>query len=92
MLSSLGTSGFFADRLDFAQVSAVGFSLGGYTAMALAGAQTCLDEFETWRRANGITEGGPREFPDAADRIPALMETSNAFCRSQAEHGHDRTD
>lgn len=92
MLSSLGTSGFFANRLDFDQVSAVGFSLGGYTVMALAGAQTSLEEFEGWRSANGISEGGPKEFPDAADSIPTLMETSDAFRRSWAEHGHDRSD
>ncbi|MEZ5776794.1 MAG: hypothetical protein R3E44_00385 [Paracoccaceae bacterium] len=92
LLSSLGASGFFANRLDVDQVSAVGFSLGGYTVMALAGAQTCLEEFEGWRSANGITEGGPKEFPDAADSVPTLMETSDSFRRSWAEHGHDRTD
>ncbi|ATG40959.1 alpha/beta hydrolase family protein [Phaeobacter piscinae] len=92
MLSSLGTSGFFADRLDFDQVSAVGFSLGGYTVMALAGAQTSLEEFEGWRSANGISEGGPKEFPNAADSISTLTETSDAFRRSWAEHGRDRSD
>lgn len=92
MLSSLGASGFFANKLDLDQVSAVGFSLGGHTVMALAGAQTCLEEFDGWRSANGITEGGPIEFPDAADSIPTLMEISDAFRRSWAEHGHDRTD
>ncbi len=92
MLSSLGARGFFANRLDFDQVSAVGFSLGGYTVMALAGAQTSLEEFDNWRRVNGITDGGPKEFTDAADSIPTLMETSNAFRRSWAKHGHDYTD
>lgn len=92
LLTSLGQTGFFANRLDFDLVSAVGFSLGGYTVMALAGAQTSLEEFEGWRSANGIPEGGPKEFPDAADSIPTLMETSDAFRRSWAEHGHDRSD
>ena len=92
MLSSLGENGFFADRLDMDRVSAVGFSLGGYTVMALAGAQTRLEEFESWLRTNGIAEGGPKEFPDAADSIPILMESSEAFRRSWAEHGHDRSD
>ncbi len=92
MLSSLGANGFFADRLDFHQVFAAGFSLGGHTVMALAGAQTCLDEFDNWRSANRITEGGPKEFPDAAESVPRLMETSGAFRRSWAKHGHDHTD
>lgn len=92
LLSSLGASGFFANRLDFDQVSAVGFSLGGYTVMALAGARTSLEEFDSWRSANGITEGGPKEFPDAADSVPTLMETSDAFRLSWTEHGQDYTD
>ncbi len=92
LLSSIGTSGFFANKLDFSQVSAVGFSLGGYTVMALLGAQTSLEEFEIWRRENEITAGGPKEFPDAADSIPTLMETSEAFRASWARHGHDYSD
>lgn len=92
LLSSIGTMGFFADKLDFDQVSAVGFSLGGYTVMALAGARTSLDEFDVWREANQITVGGPKEFPDAADSIPSLMKTSEAFRSSWARHGNDYTD
>lgn len=92
LLSSIGTTGFFASRLDFDQVSAVGFSLGGYTVMALSGAQTSLDEFDAWRNANNITEGGPKEFPNAADSIPILLETSDAFRQSWARHGDDFSD
>ena len=51
-----------------------------------------MEELEGWRSANGISEGGPKEFPEAADSVPALMETSEAFRRSWAEHGHDRSD
>lgn len=92
LLSSLGTNGFFANRLDINQVSAVGFSLGGYAVMALAGAQTSLEEFDNWRSANGITDGGPKEFPDAAGSIPTLIETSDAFRRSWTGHENDYTD
>ncbi len=92
LLTSIGTKGFFASRLDFDQVSAVGFSLGCHTVMALSGAQTLLDEFDAWRSANNITEGGPKEFPDAADSIPDLVETSKAFRQSWAQHGGDFTD
>lgn len=86
LLSSIGETGFFANRLDVDQVSAVGFSLGGYTVMALSGAKTSLDEFDTWRIANNVTEGGPKEFPDAAESIPALLKTSEAFRQSWARH------
>lgn len=92
LLTSIGTMGFFANRLDFDQVSAVGFSLGGHTVMALSGAQTSLDEFDTWRSKNNITAGGPKEFPDAADSIPALVETSKAFLQSWSRHGDDFSD
>lgn len=92
LLSLIGTTGFFANRLDFDQVSAVGFSLGGHTVMALAGAQTSLDEFDAWRIANNITVGGPKEFPDAADSIPNLLEGSDAFRQSWARHGDDFAD
>ncbi len=92
LLSSIGATGFFANRLDFDQVSAVGFSLGSYTVMALSGAQTSLDEFDAWRSANNITVGGPKEFPDAAHNIPALTKTSDAFRKSWARYGDDFTD
>ncbi|AXI47161.1 dienelactone hydrolase [Sulfitobacter sp. SK012] len=92
LLTSLGTSGFFANSLDFDRVSAAGFSLGGHTILALSGAQTSLDEFDQWRSANMITQGGPKEFPDAADHIPTLIETSQAFRHSWARHGDDFTD
>lgn len=92
LLSSIGKTEFFANRLNVDQVSAVGFSLGGYTVMALSGARTSLGEFDAWRRASNVTEGGPKEFPDAADSIVALTETSEAFRQSWARHGDDFTD
>lgn len=92
LLSSIGTTGFFADRLDLDQVAAVGFSLGGYYVLALLGAQTSLDAFDAWRSANDITAGGPKEFPDAADSISALLERSRAFRQSWARHGDDFAD
>ena len=92
MLSEIGTKGLFADRLDFDQVSAVGFSLGGYTVLALLGARTSLDAFDAWRRSNEITTKGPKEFPDAADSIPTLLEKSDAFRTSWSRHGDDYSD
>lgn len=92
LLTSIATTGFFADRLDLSQVSAIGFSLGAHTVLALTGAQTSLDEFDAWRNDNNVTDGGPKEFPDAADSIPSLLETSEAFRQSWARHGDDFSD
>lgn len=92
LLTSLGQTGFFADRLDDSRASAIGFSLGGHTVMALAGGRTSLDEFDASRSAGGIAERGPKEFPDASDNIPALLENSQAFRQSWALHGDDFTD
>lgn len=92
LLTSLGVSGFFAGQLDFDRVSAVGFSLGGHSVLALAGAQTSMVEFEAWHSANAITTRGPKEFPDVADQIPVLAETSDAFQQSWARQGDDFTD
>lgn len=92
LLTSLGSSEFFADRLDLNRVSAVGFSLGGHTVLALSGAQTSMAEFEAWQSANNITTRGPKEFPDAADQIPVLAKTSEAFRQSWSRQGDNFTD
>ncbi len=92
LLSSLSAEGSFADRLRTDQVSALGFSLGAYSVLALAGAKTSLTEFETWQRAHNIQERGPREFPDAMDKIPDLTKTSPAFRQAWQRHDQDFTD
>lgn len=60
-------------------MSAVGFSLGGYTVLAMAGALTAVDRYRTWALASPGFEGGPREMPNAAARVPELLETSAPF-------------
>lgn len=92
LVSSLATTEPFADRLNLDQVFAAGFSLGAYTVLAMAGAQTSLAEFEAWQREAGLTVAGPKEFPDAADHIPKLLRSSRAFQRSWAEHDRDVSD
>lgn len=92
LLSSMDQETFFSGRLDLDQVSAIGFSLGAYTVMAVAGAQTSLEAFEAWRSNNEIAESGPREFPNAADAIPALLKTSQAFATSWARSEDDFSD
>lgn len=92
LLSILSEGGLFADRLDLGRVSAVGFSLGGYTVLALAGAITSLAEFENWRISRNISIGGPREFPGAADHIPRLLASSEPFRRAWHRHGESFAD
>ena len=80
LLTSL-SDGAFADALDLDQVYAVGFSLGGYSVLSLAGARTSLEAFDKWRQIAGIATEGPAEFPDAGSQIPKLLETSEVFSR-----------
>ncbi len=59
-------------------MTAAGFSLGGHTALSLAGAITDMALFRTW--AEGRPGGrGPREFPDLADHIAPLLNSSAVF-------------
>lgn len=79
--------GLFAGKIDISRVYAAGFSLGGYTVLALAGAITDVKLFDEW--ANGLQgQRGPREFPDIADHIPDLLATSAVFRASQDRQGH----
>jgi predicted dienelactone hydrolase len=68
----------FADRLNLEAVFAAGFSAGAYTAMLLSGARTAFSQFEAARTDPAFSRG-PREFPDLADHIPALLKSSPVF-------------
>ena len=74
------------NRIDLDQISVAGFSLGGYTSIALAGAVTSMQLFETWLTANPSSIGGPREFPDLDKKIPQLMSSSPQFRQSWDRH------
>jgi len=78
LLDRLGTAGPFAGRLDLGDVTAAGFSIGGYTVLALAGAVTEMALFRAWAAAQPFVKG-PREFPDIADHIAPLLATSAPF-------------
>ena len=73
----------FAGRLDLDRVHVVGYSLGGCTATALLGAVTESSPFERSDRNTEFSRG-PKEFPDLADHLPGLLETSAAFRASWA--------
>jgi predicted dienelactone hydrolase len=84
LLTALAERGPFAGRLDIDRVYAVGFSLGAYTVLALAGAVTSMNRYLEWASDFPSFQGGPREMPDAASHIPELMRTSEPFRASWA--------
>ena len=79
LLSELSLRGPFAGQLDLSRTHAVGFSLGAYAALALAGAISDMDRFEQWTIDAGRQGIGPPEFPDAADALPHLLDSSAPF-------------
>lgn len=78
LLDALSEHSALTGKVDFDKVFAAGFSLGGYTVLAAVGAITQVELFEKWRAATG-GPAGPREFPDLAEHVPALMVSSAVF-------------
>lgn len=74
-----------ANLIDPDNIYASGFSLGGYTVLAAAGAQTNLKQFETWQLLAGKSSG-PREFLDLLQIIPDMLRTSKVFRESMDRH------
>ena len=83
MLDALAKDGAFAGRIDLDRAFVVGYSLGGCTAAALLGAITETSRFERTPKNKNFGRG-PREFPDLADHLPGLLETSAIFRDSWA--------
>ncbi|WP_299295265.1 hypothetical protein [uncultured Tateyamaria sp.] len=92
LLSELAHHGPFANRLDTAAVTVIGFSLGAYTALALVGARTAWQRFEAWHAENGTHLEGPRECPDVMQSLPDLMANSAVFRASWDRQEADYTD
>jgi predicted dienelactone hydrolase len=92
MLDHLAACGPLSGALDGARVSALGFSLGGPTVMALMGARFDMGRYLAWRARTPGLPGGPREFPDLAEAGRALLETEGPFRQSWQAHGRDFTD
>ena len=78
LLDRLAVEGHFAQRLDLSDVTAAGFSLGGYTALALAGAITETERVIAFAKDYPFS-GGPREMPDMAGQIEPLLASSEVF-------------
>ncbi|MEM9370910.1 MAG: alpha/beta fold hydrolase [Pseudomonadota bacterium] len=92
LLSHMAQDDFFSGSIDLDRAFAVGFSLGGYSVLALAGARTSIDEFQRWQTENQIATSGPREFPDAGAQVSRLMNSSAAFRDSWARSSDDFSD
>ena len=71
----------FGERIDTDAVFAAGFSAGAYAVMLLAGARVRTSQFGADNPRPSLTRG-PREFPDLAEHIPRLLETSPVFRQS----------
>lgn len=91
LLDLVAAEGPFADRLDLSDVSAAGFSIGGYTVLALAGGITEMALFRDWAATQPSVKG-PREFPDIAAQVEPLLATSAAFRSAWERQSEDRRD
>ncbi|UZE50432.1 alpha/beta hydrolase family protein [Rhodopseudomonas sp. P2A-2r] len=81
----------FADRIDVNRVFAAGYSLGGCAVASLLGAITETSRFQR-SAANPNPARGVPEFPDLADHLPGLLESSAVFRESWARMSNDYRD
>lgn len=84
--------GPFIRRLSPKDIHVAGFSLGGYTALGLAGAITDMSLFHKAAAAFPKLGKGPKEFPDVADEVPRLQKTSPVFAASWGRQSQDYTE
>jgi len=83
LLDQITAHGMFADAIDSDRIYIAGYSLGGCTVAALAGAITEASRFQRTDGSRDYARGVP-EFPDLADRLPGLLESSAVFRASWA--------
>ena len=79
----------FGARIDPARIGAIGFSLGGYTMIELAGGITSLAQFAADCRAapDATTCKAPPEFPDLVAKSEALAREDAAYAAALGEGG-----
>lgn len=75
------------NKVSVEEISFAGFSLGGYTGLALVGAITSMEQFVSWLNENPNPIGGPREFPHIDREISRLMSDSERFRQSWNRQG-----
>ena len=83
----------FARTIDRRRIGAVGFSLGGYTVIEIAGARTDPALFRKFCRS-AVAEGcvDPPEFPNLFARWDELEATSQAFQLAVSQSGRSYRD
>lgn len=81
-------------RVDRNRIGAAGFSIGGYTVLALAGGRTSLVEFDAFCASaeRDATCGAQAEMPDALNQMDLLMQSDSAVQRSMAHAGDQYRD
>jgi predicted dienelactone hydrolase len=80
----------FGSRIDRKRIGAAGFSLGGYTVMALAGGRFDRKEYDRFCSSSerDFTCGPQPEFPDAPKLFQNLM-TNDMVVRDSLSHSGD---
>lgn len=92
-LDVLSQGKMFSHYIDFSRVFAVGFSLGSYTALAMAGAITQMQLFDDWLETIPHKgPNGPKEFPDLSEHFQKLITGSAEFRASQDRHHQNYLD
>ncbi len=91
LLDSL-LAGDFRSKIDVERIAHVGFSLGGYTSVSLAGARTSMEVFDAWNTTLPTPMRGPKEFSEMADELETLADTSATYRASLARHMDDYSD
>lgn len=84
-------TGAFGAHIDAHRIYVAGYSLGGCSAAALIGAITENSRFQRTSTSRDYARGVP-EFPDLADHLPNLLETSGIFRNSWARMSIDYRD
>jgi predicted dienelactone hydrolase len=89
VLDAMLADPMFGARIDPARIGAVGFSLGGYTMLELAGGITSLAQFAAYCRAapDATSCKAPPEFADLRAKSEALAREDSAYAAALAEGG-----
>jgi predicted dienelactone hydrolase len=87
VLDAMLAEPLFGAGIDRDRIAATGFSLGGYTAIELAGGITSLTRFEEFCKSGASPASckAPPEFPDYHDKRAALAKTDAAYAAALAE-------
>jgi predicted dienelactone hydrolase len=82
----------FAPLIDPRRIGAIGFSLGGYTVLTLAGARTDPARFQRFCQSPAAEGCDPPESPNLMARWAELARTNPAFRDAQREAGRSYRD